>query len=407
MKIFIYLVVTLGVAIGVTRLAVEDSGYILISRAPYNIELSLTLFLVLAALLFFALYLLLRLLSKLARAPGEVKVWQEKRLSIAAREGTARGYAHLIEGEWERAEKELMGYLGRSPTPLMNYIAAAYAAQRRGELSHRDQYLEQALEAEPEHRTAILLTRARLHYHAGEIEEAITALHALHKERPKNSQVVRLLSELLRSRNEWQELRQLLPAAKKNKVVEGDALLELENDTLEGILLSVDEGQIDSTWHSLKRAQRHRPRVVVAYVKRLINLGRHGQGEKLLRNEIKRKWEASYLELYGRVNSADGLVQLQRAEKWAVDHPNDPDLLLALGRLARKNEVWGEARRFFENAIANGSGEHAYQEYGQLLEELGESEQALAVYRKGLLLAGKSTPAVALDHLKTEPADHP
>ena len=87
MKIFIYLVVTLGVAIGVTRLAVEDSGYILISRAPYNIELSLTLFLVLAALLFFALYLLLRLLSKLARAPGEVKVWQEKRLSIAAREG--------------------------------------------------------------------------------------------------------------------------------------------------------------------------------------------------------------------------------------------------------------------------------------------------------------------------------
>lgn len=407
MKLFIYLVVTLGVAIGATRLAVEDPGYILISRSPYNIELSLTLFLILTALLFLVLYLLLRFLSKLIRAPGEVRVWQEKRLALTAKEGTARGYAHLIEGEWERAERELMGYLGRSPTPLMNYIAAAYAAQRRGELAHRDQYLEQALEAEPEHRTAILLTRARLHYHAGEVEEAITALHTLRKERPKNGQVIRLLSELLRSRNQWQELRQLLPAAKKNRVIEGDAFHELETETLEGILLGVEKARIGSTWQSLKRVQRHRPRVLAAYVKRLIEIGHHEQGEKLLRNAIKRRWEPCYLELYGQVRSADGLGQLQRAQRWAVDHPNDPDLLLALGRLARANEVWGEARRFYENAVANGASEHAYQEYGQLLEELGEGDQALAVYRKGLLLVGANTQTVALDHLKSEPADHP
>jgi HemY protein len=61
-----------------------------------------------------------------------------------------------------------------------------------------------------------------------------------------------------------------------------------------------------------------------------------------------------------------------------------------------RNEIWGKARSYLENAIANGAAPEAYAELGHLLEQLGEHEAAREVYRKGLrsLLPHDSRPPI-------------
>ena len=62
MSFIVYVLITLAAAAALGLLALEDPGYVLISRAPYEIEVSLVLAVVLAGIVLFAVYLVLRLL---------------------------------------------------------------------------------------------------------------------------------------------------------------------------------------------------------------------------------------------------------------------------------------------------------------------------------------------------------
>ena len=76
MKLLFFIIVLLFVAAGVTLYAVDNPGYVLIARAPWSIEMSLTLFILLMIAAFFLLYLLLYLLVRLWRIPRDVGRWR-------------------------------------------------------------------------------------------------------------------------------------------------------------------------------------------------------------------------------------------------------------------------------------------------------------------------------------------
>jgi HemY protein len=85
--------------------------------------------------------------------------------------------------------------------------------------------------------------------------------------------------------------------------------------------------------------------------------------------------------------AGDARRHLERAESWLQQHPGDPGLLLALGRLCMQQELWGKARSYLEASLAVGPSHVAYVEFGRLLERIGQLGEANQVYRKGLELA--------------------
>jgi len=67
---------------------------------------------------FLIAYWLFRWLGMLRRAPKNVKKANKTRAVARAHASTSAGYASLIEGNWNKAEKQLMTNIGHNPSPM-------------------------------------------------------------------------------------------------------------------------------------------------------------------------------------------------------------------------------------------------------------------------------------------------
>ena len=125
-------------------LAAKDPGYVLIARSPWSFETSLVVFCILLVSGIAASYIGLRLLTRTLRIPTDVADWRKRRNSRQARTALTEGLYRLAACEWEQAEGQLLAGLRFSDAPMLNYLGAAIAAQGRGDLRKRDDYLAEA-----------------------------------------------------------------------------------------------------------------------------------------------------------------------------------------------------------------------------------------------------------------------
>ena len=133
----------------------------------------------------------------------------------------------------------------------------------------------------------------------------------------------------------------------------------------------------------------------------LMRVGLHDKAEKDLTAALKTEWRAPLVRLFGLVEGPDPSKLLKRAEGWLTQHDDDVDLLLAAARLCLRIELWGKARSYLETVIALRPTPEAYQEYGRLLTQLGETDAAADAYRQGLGMVAAS-PLTAIPHLEPD-----
>jgi HemY protein len=135
----------------------------------------------------------------------------------------------------------------------------------------------------------------------------------------------------------------------------------------------------------------------------LMRVGLHEKAEKDLAAALKVEWRAPLVRLFGLVEGPNPSKQLKRAETWLAKHGEDADLLLAAARLCLRTELWGKARSYLETVISLRPTPEAFQEYGRLLTQLGETDAAADAYREGLGMVAES-PLPAIPHLKPDEA---
>lgn len=385
MSFIVYVLITLAAAAALGLLALEDPGYVLISRTPYEIEVSLVLAVVLAGIVLFAVYLVLRLLWAVLRMPRTAGRWRVNRRHALATQATLAGYSRLIEGEWEEAEEILSQRLGYGATPLLSALGAAYAAQQRADYDARDKYLLQARNQEPEHIEAVEITRARLLERAGQLDEARGVLEQLHEQGVRRRAVQGMLVELLQRQQDWPALESLFKDLKRSRILpEGE--MKILNRDLQVRLLTSD-ARPDAgaqVWSRLSRQERRDPVLTAVHVRSLIDAGNMKQAEKILRKAINRNWDGDLVRLYGHIRYEPIDALLKQAENWRVTHADDPDLLITLARFQLELKARDKALLLLVEAARIGVSGETYMELGLLLESMGESAKALQCYRRGL-----------------------
>lgn len=392
----IWLVVLAGAGIGVVLM--QDSGYVLLSAGVYTIEMSLALLVLLTGVLFVALYFLIRLIVRTYRLPKDVRGWKQRRGARLAQNAMTRGLLEMSEGNWQTAEKRLVRYADRSETPLLNYLAAARAAQLQGEHERRDAYIRLAHENMPSADVAVSLTQAELQLADHQLEQALATLRHLRSVAPKHTYVLRLLRRLYEQLGDWEHLRELIPELRRRKVVAADELNTLELKThralLEQAFLASDRALLGQVWSGVPKALRTNPDIVSDYAGYLQELEQDVEAEKLLRNALKQGWNVQLVELYGLIECPEPGKHLSRLEKFLKEHPDDPTLLLTLGRLSLRAQLWGKARGYLEACVNRNGAIDAFRELGRLLEHMGEDDNALQVYRQALTAeqAGRNIP---------------
>lgn len=108
MRFIIFIVAVLLLAIVGGLFALEDPGYVLIARAPWSIEIALTLFIPLLLVLFLAVFVVFYIVARLIRIPRDVRRWRDRRQQRRARRVLISGLKYLAEGNWSEAETALM-----------------------------------------------------------------------------------------------------------------------------------------------------------------------------------------------------------------------------------------------------------------------------------------------------------
>lgn len=362
-----------------------DKGYVLINLRGYIIEMSVPALLVILALA----YLTIRLAVRLLLAPRRLGEAAGRYRARKAHDVFARGLIEMAEGNFSKGERLVTRGVRRSDTPVVNYLAAARAAQSGGAPERRDAWLKMAYEQAPDEADAVLITQAELQIEDGQHEQALATLRRLDERSPKQARGLALLGALYAELRDWDNLRALLPRLARRRAVNAETLdewtIQVHRHTLE--TAPVDASRIEALWRSVPRAYQQRPPVLAAYAGTLARSGQTAVAEKMLRKSLQGHWDGALVLLYGDLESEDPSAQLRQVEEWLKSRGDDPDLLLAAARVAMRSELWGNARSYLESSIAIQPRALAWQLYGRLLETLGETDHAAAAFRSGLALA--------------------
>ncbi len=389
MKLVIVCIVTLVIAMGLALMSMDDPGHVVLAREPYVIRMPLLLLIMMLFVLFVFLYLLFNFIASLSKAPGRYRNWRQHRNEQAAHLHNMEGFCGLIEGNWTDAESALLKKLQYNKTPLLSYLGAAYAAQQQGRLERRDHYLDEALAKQPQEHLAINLTRARLLVQSGEISNARLCLEGLMKKSPRSRPVLRLLAEVYRELSDWASLKLLLPSLKKCQVFPASEIRQREHEIYERLVgtdeyLESSSGHPAFVWKSLPAGSRSNPSVIGSYARTLVRVGNTKEAETVLRRALRKSYHPELIRHYGLIHSPFVEYQIELAESFLAQYPQDPELLLALARLYRYHGQFEKARDYYERSIGAGVGGGVCTDYATMLESMGETDLALDYYKKGL-----------------------
>lgn len=388
MKLVVVILLALFASASLTLVALENPGYVLIAREPWSIEMSLAVFLVLLAVAVVVLSFFWHGLVFLWNTPREVAHWRRARRSQRSRESMGQGLINLTERNWVQAEKQVVADIHSSPSPFMNYLVAAYAAQGQGNSEKRDEYLALAHEAAPDQGLTTGMTQAQLQLAARQYERALATLTQLRTLHPKNLAVLEQLARCYRELDDWDSLVNLIPEMRKRKALSPEQLDTLELEARRELLsLSLPSGAVDvlhRAWNAVPAALRRRPELVTVYAQRLIEQNQMEEAEALIAKTLEQSWSDALVRLYGLARGPQPAAQLETAEGWLTTHSDRPTLLLTVGRLAARNKQPGKAREYFEKAILLKGPAEVHQELATLLEQLGEKDKALEHYRRAL-----------------------
>ena len=398
MKFSIIVVVATLVFAFAGHYLLEDPGYVAISFRGYLVEMSVPVLVGLGIVILFSIWAI----RKLIVAPRLIGEAAGRYRAGRAGQKLTQGMIEVAEGNFARGEKLLARAASKSDAPLFNYLQAARAAHLQGSDARRDEWLKLAYEHTPAAANAVLLTQAELQLDRGQYEQALATLRRIEEDSKDHSYAVGLLGRLYYRLEDWDNLAEILPRVRKHGRITQETIdswtVRLHREVL---ARATTAEEVAAAWKNVPRNLRANIELMDAYYSALIRAGMHEQAEKELVAALKSEWRGPLVRQFGLVEGPDPSKQLQRAESWLAAHPEDPDLLLTAARLCLRTELWGKARSYLESVITLRPTPEAYQEYGRLLNQLGESDAAADAFRDGLGLVAE-TPRTAIPHLNPD-----
>lgn len=371
-----FLIFLLAIWVGLKVAA--DPGYVLIAYHNTSIETTFWCFFLTIFVTFFVLYFLLRIIHHSRVLPMRIQRWWVKRGEKRAIRFTNLGIFKLIEKNWAKSEKYLIKAAKNSPNPFVNYLQAAYVAQKQGDYKHRDVYLHNAAAHEKKSDIIVGLVQAKMQIQSKQLEQALANLQRLRTIRPHHPSVLKLLQEVYLELHDWQNLKNLLPLLRKRQVNTKQEFISLHAKISLELMKTINDAndldknaeakfiELKNMWLSLPRYLRREPNLVSFYAQILADNNFSKEAEQLVKNTLKKVWDKKLLEVYANINLDKPSKQLAAAEKWLDNHPDDPDLLFCLSKLCKKQALWGKARKYLEKLLELSPSKSAYMELSEV-----------------------------------------
>ncbi len=388
---FFVLALALGVGVFVAFQLRAETGYVLVSYGQWVLETSLLGFIAAVLAVVLSVFYGLKLIRFGVALPGRWKSHHERRKADAAQLSFERGLLRLFEGQWKRAEVELVRRASDHHAQHLNYLAAARAAQRVGAPERRDTYLQKVRELAPKLDFALLLTQAELQRERGEFALLRDTAMSLRQKDGQHGYAMELLAESHAELGEWAGLRALLAETPSRKALTLARWRELSMqaaiELLRAAVQAADLAELKAVWEATPADVRSIAEVAREYAAGLARLNADGDARGFIEQQLAQRWDAVLVKLYGPLHTEDPVAQLATLERWLQEHGEQPALLETAGQVCLKNKLWGKARSYLEAVIATAPTPGAYLELARLCELTQQPQEAQGFYKAGLELA--------------------
>lgn len=368
------------------ELLADDLGEVLIRWHELTITTTVAFALVawvLASVALWALWYLVRL---------PFNAWRR----VARRQARRRlvaGLTALHEGRWERAESLLAAAAEEPEERVVARLAAREAAQLRDDRAAAATHLA-ALADHDAGAAALVSAEAQLAH--GDAAGALATLQPLVDRRALPPRGRLLQVEALVAAGRAVEALERLPDLRSEAALPADAMAALETRLAAAVLTAAPDADVlAQRWQSAPARSQEAPSVLAAYAARAVALGLEDQAAEALAQALDQRWEPDLVRVYGALPAGRTDGRLDRAEAWLAAHPDDPALLVALGRLAGGDHQWARAEENLHRALARGAGADAWEILGTVYTAQGNSAQAELAYANALR-AGRGEPVMPI-----------
>ena len=392
MSRLILLFILAGIALGsgFVWLANGDPGHVSIAWRESVIEMTLVTALIISLMVWFVLWVSISLLRGGFRLKTNFGRWRGNRALRLNHVRSTRGLIAFTEGHWARARSMLVKVAEKSEHPLIFYLLAARASDELNEAKEVEYYLRKADESTDGATIAVGLTQAELQLKAGQLEQSLATLMRVTSVNEGHPQALKLLVEVYRGLGDWDALQKLFPAIKKYKIYSEAEHQRLQIDVVDQQMKNCSAAEeplatLQAYWKKQPAVLRQMPINSRRYAEHLIALDQPELAEPVLRDALKGELEPSLISLYGKAIGSNKAKQLQLVEGWLKKGGPTSELLLCAARVAVANEIWGQAKEYYERSLEMQATREAYAELGLLYAKLGDAQRSSDCFKKGLM----------------------
>lgn len=390
MRLAIWSILLAAVAVGIALLARNSTGYVVIFSGTQRIELSLNLLVLLVIAGYLAFYVAARLVATLVAIPARVRAYREERSRARLRQSLSDSLLAFFQGRYASAEKSAAAALLGEETKGVAAIIAARSAHELGRFNERERFLDHAKGSAPDVDQARLTTLADLLVSQGRHEEALAVLRDLSARDSRNLRLLRLRLQAEQAMRLWNAVLDTVDAlARLGGIGPAEAATARRAAHLGNLAGdSQDAAALTAYWKQLPAEMRNDPTVAATASRYHLALGNAAAAQGIIEQALEREWNPALVALYGEAAGDEALPQIERAERWLRAHARDPALLLALGKLCMRQELWGKAQSYIEASIALEPTHDGHMTLAALMERIGKPQEAVLHFRKSAELAG-------------------
>lgn len=397
MKKLIFLTgVCLIVGSGLIELIRHDTGYLLIKLGSTTIETSLWVALSTLLLCALALYLCIRFTKHIFSVLyNGVSFFSNHRLRSAASKSD-RGLMHFIEGDWRRAQKELLSCVKSTQKPLIHYLAATHCACELNDTEEAKNILESAKNTSEADEASVAIMEAKVQFLEKDYKQSLTTLNRV----PANAHhpvAIHLKGENLWQLEDWESLIALLPQLHKSGAMlhsdefEEKVYIEWLKSETKKLDTHSDAEKMNTLWLQLPKKIREKNTARIEHVKQLMDFNKHEDALSFVKSSIKNAWCDPLVTLFSQIQTKDPKKQLSVAESWLKQHSNNPILLCSLAKICVANEQWEKAKDYYETSLKYKESADTYLALGQLVSHLGDHDKSTELFVQGLQLKTSQT----------------
>lgn len=386
MRTLFWIIALIAMAVGLVIAARLNTGYVLLVVPPYRVELSLNLLLIVLFAGFVAGHVLVRMVSGTLRLPARVREYRIARRHRKALAVLNDALQNYFVGRYARAEKAAASLIKLGEHAGIGAIVAARAAHALRAYERRDAFLAQAPTQTPEDIAIKAVTEAELLLDHRRFHEALNVLKDLPK---KHTAVLRLELKAQQMAKNWDQVLKLTDQLEKLRVFDVGQAEQVRRHALSENLRrkATDSRALEEVWQKIPAPEKRDSRIAAVAAQSFISLGNCAQARQIIEASLEENWDSELAGLYAECPGDEAVKQIERAEAWLAAHPDDAALLLALGKLCARQELWGKAQSYLEASISVESSCSAHLALAQLQEKLENTDATRKHYRESLELA--------------------